>query len=162
MPKNKKSLDDNLYQRPGFLIRRIHQLFLGIFEDECKSINLSPPQYSVLIVLSFIPDQDQASLARSIGMDKVTTLHIIRNLEKRKLISRIKLDDNKKRLSINLTNNGFEILKKAKSPVNKAYLRIMAPLTLKQGKEFLTTLNLLTSALEKDARAPLVKKISEA
>jgi DNA-binding MarR family transcriptional regulator len=156
MPK--KSLDNDLYHRPGFLIRRIHQLFVGIFEDECKSINLSPPQYSVLRVLASIPDQDQSSLAKLIGMDKVTTLHIIRNLEKRKLISRIRLAGNKKRFSINLTNNGFEMIKKAKFPVNKAYLRIMAPLTSKQGVDFLTTLDLLTSALEKDARAPLIKK----
>ncbi|MEI7532143.1 MAG: MarR family transcriptional regulator [Betaproteobacteria bacterium] len=155
MPKKNSNLIDDLYCRPGFLIRRMHQLFVGIFEDECKNLNLSPPQYSVLKVLSLSPGQDQSSLARMVGLDKVTTFHIIRNLEKRKLISRVKLPDNKKRFSIILTKSGIVMLKKAQSPVNRAYSRIMAPMTVAQGKQFLKLLDLLTASLEIDARAPL-------
>ena len=154
--KNTSSIDD-LYHRPGFLIRRMHQLFVGIFEDECKDLHLSPPQYSILKVLSLSPGQDQSSLARMVGLDKVTILHIIRNLETRKLISRIRLPDNKKRFSITLTNSGSILVKKSQIHVNKAYLRIMAPMTATQGKKFLALLELLTSALEADARAPLEK-----
>ena len=158
MSKNKSNLIDDLYHRPGFLIRRMHQLFVGIFEDECKNLNLSPPQYRVIKVLSLHPGQDQSSLARMVGLDKVTTLHIIRNLEARKLISRVRLPNNKKRFSIVLTNSGITMVKKSQILVNKAYLRIMAPMTATQGKQFLGLLELLTSSLEADARAPLEKR----
>lgn len=157
MPIKESRLIQDLYHRPGFLIRRMNQLFVGIFEDECKDLNLSPPQYSVLKVLSFSPGEDQSRLARLVGLDKVTTLHIIRNLERRGLISRVKLPDNKKRFSIQLKKSGKAMIKKAQIPANRAHNRIMAPMTPTQGKQFIAFLNLLTTALETDARAPLEK-----
>src|SRR5256885_12122509 len=35
-----------LYQRPGFLLRRAHQISVGIFEEQCRPLGLTPPQRS--------------------------------------------------------------------------------------------------------------------
>ena len=34
-----------LYARPGFLLRRAHQISASVFEDECRSVGLTPAQF---------------------------------------------------------------------------------------------------------------------
>src|SRR5690606_17555017 len=43
---------DELYERPGFLLRRAHQIFVSILEAEFASVGLSPAQYAVLVALN--------------------------------------------------------------------------------------------------------------
>jgi hypothetical protein len=40
-----------LYSRPGFLLRRAHQISAAVFEDECRAVGLTPAQFGVLTVL---------------------------------------------------------------------------------------------------------------
>ncbi|MCB2037617.1 MAG: MarR family transcriptional regulator, partial [Ottowia sp.] len=51
-PAASESSLDMLYQRPGFLLRRAHQLSVALFDLHCGALNLTPPQYGVLTVLS--------------------------------------------------------------------------------------------------------------
>ena len=41
----------DIYQRPGFLLRRAHQISTAIFERSCAHLGLTPAQYGVLSVL---------------------------------------------------------------------------------------------------------------
>ena len=77
-----------LYKRLGFLLRRAHQLSVGIFEEECRSLSLTPPQWGVLTIVQSVPGTDQTSLARALGFDKVTTMRLVRSLEERGLLQR--------------------------------------------------------------------------
>ena len=72
-----------LYARPGFLLRRAHQISAAVFEDECRNVGLTPAQFGVLTVLQASPGLDQSSLARALGFDKVTVLRVLRGLEAR-------------------------------------------------------------------------------
>ena len=47
-----------MYARPGFLLRRAHQISAAVFEDECKSVGLTPAQFGVLTVLHSSPGLD--------------------------------------------------------------------------------------------------------
>ena len=69
-----------LYARPGFLLRRAHQISAAVFEDECRAVGLTPAQFGVLTVLRASPGMDQSSLARALGFDKVTVLRVLRGL----------------------------------------------------------------------------------
>jgi hypothetical protein len=40
-----------LYARPGFLLRRAHQISAAVFEDACRDLGLTPAQFGVLTVL---------------------------------------------------------------------------------------------------------------
>ena len=77
-----------LYQRPGFLLRRAHQISVGIFEEQCRPLGLTPPQYGALVLIDASPGSDQSSLARAMGFDKVTTLRLVRGLEEREYVHR--------------------------------------------------------------------------
>ena len=71
----------DLYQRPGFLLRRAHQISASIFEHACADLALTPAQYGVLCVMAEQPGIDQSSLARALAFDKVTVLRVLKGLQ---------------------------------------------------------------------------------
>ena len=64
-----------LYAGPGFLLRRAHQISAAVFEDECKSVALTPAQFGVLNVLHASPGLDQSSLGRALSITLTDTGH---------------------------------------------------------------------------------------
>src|SRR5690606_20678335 len=71
---------DELYQRPGFLLRRTHQISAAVFESACAEVGLTPAQYGVLTVLAAEPGLDQTRLARALAFDKVTVMRVLKGL----------------------------------------------------------------------------------
>ena len=148
---------ERLYGRPGFLLRRAHQVSAAIFESECAEIGLTPAQYSVLSALHTQPGQDQSSLARALGFDKVTILRVLYGMEDRQLVSRERLATDRRSVSLSLTPQGKALFERAQKPVDRAYRRLMSPFTETQQKQFIKLLGILVEELEDDARAPLVR-----
>jgi MarR family transcriptional regulator, lower aerobic nicotinate degradation pathway regulator len=145
-----------LYARPGFLLRRAHQISAAVFEDECRALALTPAQFGVLTVLKAHPGLGQSSLARALGFDKVTVLRVLRGLETRGLVMRAPAVQNKRNVSVSLTPAGTEMLLRAQKPAEKAYKRLLAPLDKTQQAQLVELLQLLTGELEDDARAAFV------
>ena len=145
-----------LYARPGFLLRRAHQISAAMFEDACRDLELTPAQFGVLTVLQAHPGLGQSSLARALGFDKVTVLRVLRGLEGRGLVRRDPAEDNRRNLSVTLTREGAELLQRAQKPAEKAYRRLMAPLNREQQEQLLQLLQLLTGELRDEARAAFV------
>ena len=146
-----------LYARPGFLLRRAHQISAAVFEDECRALGLTPAQFGVLTVLKAHPGMGQSSLARALGFDKVTVLRVLRGLQTRGLVARAPAPDNKRNVSVALTDEGQAMLARAQPPAERAYKRLLAPLDREQQEQLVTLLQLLTGELEDDARAAFVR-----
>jgi hypothetical protein len=49
------------------LIRRLHQIHVAIFLEECAAFNITPVQFSLLKALSPGAEMDQATIAMQIG-----------------------------------------------------------------------------------------------
>jgi DNA-binding MarR family transcriptional regulator len=145
-----------LYARPGFLLRRAHQISAAVFENECRSVGLTPAQFGVLSVLLASPGLDQSSLARALGFDKVTVLRVLRGLETRGLIARAPAPASRRNLAISLSAEGLALLKQAQEPAERAYDRLMAPLSRTQRTQLVELLQVLTTGLENEARAAFV------
>ena len=145
-----------LYIRPGFLLRRAHQISAAVFEDECRELALTPAQFGVLTVLKAHPGLGQSSLARALGFDKVTVLRVLRGLETRGLLTRAAASGNKRNIAVALTARGSAVLAQAQKPAEKAYRRLLAPLDKAQQAQLVTLLQVLTGELEDDARAAFV------
>ncbi len=155
-PSSTLSSLSRLYARPGFLLRRAHQISAAVFEDECRAVGLTPAQFGVLTVLSAQPGLGQSSLARALGFDKVTVLRVLRGLETRGLVARGPAPDNKRNVCARLTAAGDVLLAQAQKPAEAAYKRLLAPLDAQQQGQLLQLLQLLTGELEGDARAAFV------
>jgi DNA-binding MarR family transcriptional regulator len=145
-----------LYARPGFLLRRAHQISAAVFEDACRDVGLTPAQFGVLTVLQAHPGLGQSSLARALGFDKVTVLRVLRGLEARGLVDRGPSAENRRNVCVSLTDQGAQLLQRAQKPAEKAYKRLMGPLDKQQQDQLLYLLQLMTGELEEEARAAFV------
>lgn len=161
MPEKKDSDLSRLYARPGFLLRRAHQISAAVFEDECRAVGLTPAQFGVMTILRATPGLDQSSLARALGFDKVTVLRVLRGLESRGLVERSQAPASRRNLSIALSPAGRSLLEQAQVPAEKAYRRLLAPLDAGQQAQLVELLQLLTSGLEDHARAAFVPPARE-
>jgi DNA-binding MarR family transcriptional regulator len=156
MPKKKKDTLSRLYARPGFLLRRAHQISAAVFEDECRDLGLTPAQFGVLTVLKAHPGLGQSSLARALGFDKVTVLRVLRGLQARGYIDRAQAEGNRRNVSVVLTAQGQDVLRQAQKPAERAYRRLLAPLDTAQQDQLLDLLQQLTGELDHEARATFV------
>jgi DNA-binding MarR family transcriptional regulator len=117
----------DLYRRPGFMIRRCHQIAAAIFADECREFDLTTTQYGILYVLSRYSGSDQISLARLLGLDRSTTGMVVGRLEERQLLRRaIDPTDKRKRL-LELTPAGEKLLTRVQPVVRRAQEQLFAP-----------------------------------
>ena len=75
------SVDDSIFQnltdRPGHLIRRLHQIHVALFLEECGKHDLTPVQFGVLTVLVDGNVRDQVTIASMIGVDRNTAADVI-------------------------------------------------------------------------------------
>ncbi len=141
-----------LYQRPGFLLRRAHRISVAIFERECAAIGLTPAQYGALYVLHHAPGIDQSTLARAMGLDRVTILRVARGLESRGLVVR-QAQAPSRRLSLTLTTEGENLFLQARPLARRALQRLTSPLEPAEQDTLMRLLNKMCDALEADARA---------
>ena len=83
-----KALADRLplWRRPGYLVRRLHQVHYALFFEECAAFGITPVQYGLLTILSTNPDADQVTLANALGIDRTNVADVLRRLEQGGLV----------------------------------------------------------------------------
>ncbi len=141
--------------RPGFLIRRLHQIHLALFAEECAAFGVTPVQYSIMSVVLRQPRIDQARLGFEVGVDRATLTNVIGRLETKGLVRRSKKATDKRTNLIKLTARGEVVLEKMADAVQRAHHRTIAPLSSEDQAQFLDYLNRLVDAGNESSRAPL-------
>lgn len=144
----------SLYRRPGFLLRRAHQLSVGLFEHECQALKLTPPQFGVLHMLMHSDAMDQARLARGLGLDKVTVLHVVRGLEARGWLTRQASVTDRRRWTLTLSEEGKSVYLQAQALAHQASEQLLSPLNTEEQQQLTLLLEKLCQGLEAKARTP--------
>src|SRR6185436_3339124 len=96
---------DALYRRPGFMIRRAHQIAVSLFLEETGELGITNRQYGIMLVLKAQPGIDQITVAKLLGLDRSTAGMVLTKLEGAGLVGREIGDDRRKR-SLKLTPAG--------------------------------------------------------
>jgi DNA-binding MarR family transcriptional regulator len=146
-----KGLDD----RPGFLIRRAHQISQSVFIEECSSLDITATQFGVLSVLSRAGELDQISIARLLGFDRSTTGLVVNLLEERALIARTPNPTDRRRHVLRLTAAGEDLRRRAEPLVDRVRARLEGVFTPVQAETFLKLLDKFTRSFDETARVPL-------
>lgn len=149
-----------LYTRPGFLLRRAHQIAASVFEHEARDHGLTPAQFGALSVVRLLPGMDQSTLARSLGYDKVTTLRVLRGLEARGLIVRTTAEGSRRNMALRLSMAGQRLLAQGRKAADRAGRRVLSPLSTEEQMQLIALLKKLTDALESQARAPWISPLA--
>lgn len=149
-----ESLED-IYRRPGFMIRRAHQIAVAIFLEEARESRITPTQYGVLVILGRRPGIDQNTLARLLGLDRSTTGLVVRTLAGRGLIARAMGSKDLRRRELELTQAGLALGGRVSENARRAQQRLLSPLPKRERARFLALLARLTESFNRTTRVPV-------
>ncbi|RYY83636.1 MAG: MarR family transcriptional regulator, partial [Comamonadaceae bacterium] len=127
----------DLDRMPGHCIRRLQQIAVALFMQECADAGLTPVQYAVLQALSAQPGIDQRRLARAVSFDTSTIGGVIDRLEARGLLTRSLSPDDRRVRLLHLTAEGEALLPDLIPPMLRTQQRILDPLPAAERKEFM-------------------------
>lgn len=129
-----------LWARPGYLIRRLHQIHYALFFEECAGFDITPVQYGLLTTLSLNPDLDQNSLGRELGIDRTNVADVLGRLEERGLLKRRRSDRDRRMVLARLTPKGEKATREIYDAMQRAQTRLLDPLLPEERNAFITML----------------------
>lgn len=146
---------EELYRRPGFMIRRVHQIAVALFIEETGRLGVTNTQYGILFVLKHRPGIDQISVANLLGLDRSTTAMVLKKLEQEGLVVRSVGAHDRRRHSLQLTRSGGKLLSQLAEPARKAQARALSAFKPREQARFLQLLEKFTRAFNGSTRVPL-------
>lgn len=156
----KRSLTE-LYRRPGFLIRRAHQIAVSLFLEETAEFGITTTQYGAMVVLRAMPQLDQVSLSRLVGIDRSTTALVVNKLiESGYLVSMTDSKDKRRNL-LTLSKSGQRLLRKVTEPAQRARERLLSAFEPREAKLFVDLLERFVNTFNAETRAPIVAPLFE-
>ena len=144
-----------LEARPGFLIRRLHQIHLSLFAEECAPFNVTPVQYSILTAVTAQPGLEQAALAQEVGIDRATLANVVARLAARRLVRRRQGARDRRLKHVLPTAACGRLLTRMEDPARRAHERTINPLGRRDRALFMKALAQLVTAGNDHGRAPL-------
>jgi MarR family transcriptional regulator, lower aerobic nicotinate degradation pathway regulator len=144
-----------LTQRPGFLVRRLHQIHLALFAEECAAFELTPVQYSIMTAIQRQSGLDQVRLGEQVGIDRATMADVLARLEKRGLVTRRRSGTDGRLKLVSLSASGRRLLVRIDPHAERAHERTVAALPARERQAFIRSLTRLVEAGHAMERAPL-------
>src|SRR5436189_2801780 len=115
---------DAVYTAPGYLFRRMQQIAVALFIEECKAFELTPVQYAALIAIHTHPGIDATRLSAVIAFDRSTLGSVIERLETKRYVTRKPAPEDKRVKLLYLTKAGVGLLRKTMPSVDRAQARM--------------------------------------
>jgi MarR family transcriptional regulator, lower aerobic nicotinate degradation pathway regulator len=143
-----------LEQRPGYLIRRLHQIHVALFQEKCAAFEITPLQYSLLTALAARGTADQSTLAADIALDRTTTTGALKRLQSRHFVDRSVAHGDRRAQVCRLTRAGHALLRKMEKSARAAHLATVADLSKADQKRFIVMMQMIVAARSAQAAAP--------
>ena len=146
---------DAVYTKPGYLFRRMQQIAVAIFVEECRAYDLTPVQYAALVAIRTHPGIDATRLSAVIAFDRSTLGNVIERLEAKQLIERKPSRQDKRVKLLYLTKTGAALLRDIMPSVDRAQARMLQPLKAADRRTLMALLTQLVDLNNESSRVPL-------
>jgi DNA-binding MarR family transcriptional regulator len=137
------------YRQPGHLIRRAHQIAVAVFMHHAKAFDVTPVQFSALIVIREQPGIDATRVSELIDFDRSTIGNVLDRLERRGLIRRQPGTEDRRTKRLYLTRQGGTVVRKVAAKLPQVANEILSPLSASDRERFT---GLLTQLIEAGGR----------
>jgi DNA-binding MarR family transcriptional regulator len=135
-----------LSERPGFLIRRLHQIHVALFQEACGEFEVTPLQYSLLSALAVRKTADQTTLAADIALDRTTTTGALKRLAAHNLVERAVNDEDRRARLCRLTPAGAALLAKIEASARAVHRATLDNLSEKERAIFVDMMQRIVAA----------------
>jgi len=145
----------DLYETPGYLVRRLHQIVVSLCYEQWGDLAISPLQYAVLMAVRAYPGIDQRGLSRAVAIDRSSIGAVSEQLDRRGFVERRVGKRDKRNKELFLSEAGAALLRRAHPIAWEIQTRLLQALDKKERGEFV---RLLTKVVERNnalSRAPL-------
>lgn len=149
------SPDMPLWERPGYLVRRLHQIHSAIFLEECKAFNITPVQYGLMTTLLQHSGSDQRTIGVEVGIDRTNVADVLERLSERGLVRRERSETDRRAMNAFLTDEGRALVGEMYSAMVRAQKRLLEPLDPEYRSAFLAMLAQLVEGNNHYSRAEL-------
>ena len=146
---------DAVYTKPGYLFRRMQQIAVAIFMEECREFDLTPVQYAALVAIQTHPGIDATRLSAVIAFDRSTLGNVIERLEAKRFVERRPAREDKRVKLLHLTRSGATLLRNIMPSVDRAQARMLQPLKPADRKVLMALLSQLVDLNNEASRVPL-------
>lgn len=153
-PPPTSNLED-LYMRPGILLRRAHQIAVAVFLDETGELDVTATQYGALYVLQHVAGLDQIGLARVLGIDRSTSALVLSRLEASGWVRRETDPADRRRKLVKLTSEGAALLEAIRAPARRVRERLLSAFTTEEQGQFLALMAKFVAAFNAESRTPV-------
>lgn len=150
--QTQENLRKKLFEQPGHLIRRLHQISTAIFLRESSKYDLTPLQYVALAMIDTFPGIDQRQLGRGAALDRQTTSTVVRRLEEKGLVVRQQKD--RRTTALFVTGAGRALHQLMASRLGVVGETLLSPLTPEEQKTFFYVMTKMVTELNKLSRSP--------
>lgn len=142
MEEKRKTLltQEDMCRSPGYLVRRLHQLSTAAFVSETQGCDLTPIQFSALLVIASNPGTDAARVSDVIAFDRTTVGEVLGRLEDKGLIRREPGREDRRRKILRITPAGEAVTARACAAIANVEQRIIGGLALDEQRTFLALL----------------------
>ena len=129
-----------LNQHLGYFVRRLQVWIFQDFIRRLASIDISPAQFSVLVVIGANEGLSQSELAATLGIERARLVRLLHRLEQRGLTQRLPSSADGRRHALRLTRAGQTRLRRAKALAAQHEAGLLAKLGAENHRLLLETL----------------------
>ena len=144
-----------VWQRPGFLVRRLHQIHMAIFLKECAEEQVTPIHWGMLTIVKSNPGVGQVELADELGLDRSNVANVVDRLVRRGILKQSVSKLDRRKRSISITPMGLKLLAQLEPKAERAQARLLEVLGTRERSQFMTLLSRLVEQNNEFSRAPI-------
>jgi DNA-binding MarR family transcriptional regulator len=145
----------SLWSRPGFLVRRLHQIGVSIFTEEMADLVLTPVQFGAMSIIGVNPGIEQSALGVQLGIDRANVADVVARLAKSGLLLREISPVDRRAKNMYLTERGREVVVEANRRFKRVQDLLLSPLKARDRAIFVDLLLELIKANNSLGRAEL-------
>ena len=144
-----------IWDRPGYLVRRLHQIHVAMFSARVADGQVTPVQFGLLSILISRPGIDQATLGAELGLDPANVAEILRRLEDRNLLTRVVDPQNRRRKLWLATPDGKKFVQRYQKDMQLSQQQLLSPLNPADRQLFMELLGRLVEGNNESGRTSL-------
>lgn len=145
----------SLYDMPGHLIRRAHQISTALFAEECAGFDLTSVQYAALAAIEAHPGVDATRLSALIAFDRSTIGGVLERVEAKGWIVRSPDPADKRVKLVRLSAEGERLLRAVEPAVRRVQRRLLDPLAPADRATMLRLLGRIVAVHDEVTSVPL-------
>ncbi len=138
---------DALYEMPGHLIRRAHQISGAVFTAQLAGLDVTSMQYAALEATASQPGIDATRLSELIAIDKATLGGVLDRLEAKGLLARAAAPHDRRMKTVTLTPAGTALLQEIRPRVAAVQRDMMQRLSPAEQRQFVALLKTFVGRL---------------